>query len=178
MRLTEAKALRELRSGSEEALGWFIHRYTPYVTTVIGNIIGASMDPADIEEVAADVFFTLWQNADRVRSVKGFLGTVARNKAKNKLRELCGDLPLKDHILTLDVPGPEDRFQQEELAAAVKRAVLRMPQPDREIFLRFYYYYQSLEDISAETGINLSTVKTKLRRGRVRLKNALSRYLT
>ena len=54
--MTERQALKELRSGSEEALGWFIHQYTPYVTTVIHNIIGTYMDTADEEEVAADVF--------------------------------------------------------------------------------------------------------------------------
>ena len=172
------KALKELRGGSEEALAFFIHKYTPYVTTVIFNLIGTSMEMEDIEEVAADVFFTLWENADTVHSVKGYLGTVARNKAKNKLRELGCELPLKDHMLVIDELTPEMHIEKKELAAIVKRAVLWMPQPDREIFLRFYYYYQSLEEIAAEMGINISTVKTKLRRGRSRLKKSLARYLT
>ena len=90
--------MKELRAGSEDALQFFIHKYTPYVTTVIFNIIGTSMDMADIEEIAADVFFALWQNAATVHSVKGFLGTVARNKAKNKLRETGRELPLDDQI--------------------------------------------------------------------------------
>lgn len=176
--MTEKQALKELRSGSEDALGWFIHQYTPYVSTVISNIIGTYMAPADIEEVAADVFFTLWENADTVHSVKGYLGTIARNKAKNKLRELTDDLPMKDHILIVDEMDPEHRMEQKELAAAVKRAVMAMRQPDRDIFLRFYYYYQSLEEISQETGIGLSSVKSRLRRGRLKLKQTLIRYLT
>ena len=53
-----------------------------------------------------------------------------------------------------------------------------MGQPDRDIFLRFYYYYQSIEDIALEMDINLSTVKSKLRRGRGKLKQTLTRYLT
>lgn len=176
--MTERKALKELRKGSEDALGWLIHQYTPYVTTVIYNIIGTYMDTADIEEVASDVFFTLWENASAVHNIKGYLGTVARNKAKNKLRELPQDLPLMDQILIVDGLDPEHLAEEKELSAAVKRAVMAMPQPDREIFLRFYYYYQSLEDISAEMGINLSSVKSKLRRGRVKLKKTLLRYLT
>ena len=176
--MTEKQALRELRHGSEEALGWFIHQYTPYVTTVIHNIIGTYMDTADVEEVAADVFFALWENARQVHSPKGYLGTVARNKAKNKLRELTDDLPLKDHILLADELDLEEQTEKKELAAAVKRAVLTMRQPDKEIFLRFYYYYQSLEDISTEMDLRLSTVKSKLRRGRIKLKQTLLRYLT
>ena len=56
--MTENKALRELKKGSEEALEWFVDQYSSYVTTIIYNIIGEVMDEADIEEVASDVFFT------------------------------------------------------------------------------------------------------------------------
>jgi RNA polymerase sigma-70 factor (ECF subfamily) len=176
--LTERQALKQLRMGSEEALGWFIHQYTPYVTTVIHNIIGTYMDISDVEEVAADVFFALWEEAELVHSPKGFLGTVARNKAKNKLRELTDNLPLNDYLLITEEDGLEARTEKKELAAAVKRSVLAMRQPDRDIFLRFYYYYQSLDEISCEMGIGLSTVKSRLRRGRAKLRQTLLRYIT
>lgn len=176
--LTEANALKELKNGSEKALEWFIKAYTPYVTTVIHNIIGAHMDMSDVEEVAADVFYKLWENAGSVYSVKGYLGTVARNLAKNKCREMGFDLPLEDQILVVDELTPESRMEKKELNRAVKLAVLGMPYPDREIFLRHYYYCQTMEAISAKMGINLSTVKTKLRRGRIRLRSALIQYIT
>ena len=176
--MTEAMALKKLQDGSEEALAWFIHAYTLYVTTIIHNILGAYMDMSDVEEVAADVFYKLWEHADTVHSPKGFLGTVARNLAKNKCREAGFDLPLEDQILVVDGETPESRVEQKELRRAVKKAVLGMPYPDKEIFLRFYYYCQTLEAISADMGINLSTVKTKLRRGRIRLRSALTQYIT
>jgi len=97
--------------------------------------------------------------------------------AKNKAREAVFDLPLEDNILIVDELTPEGQFEQKELSAAVKQAVLNMPHPEREIFLRFYYCYQSLEQISNEMKMNLSTVKTKLRRGRAKLKDTLARYL-
>ncbi len=176
--MTELTALKKLQNGSEEALGWFIERYTPYVTTIINHILGACMDRSDVEEVASDVFYKLWEHAEDVHSPKGFLGTVARNLAKNKCREIGYELPLEEQILVVDELTPETRIEKKELDRAVKRAVLEMPQPDREIFLRFYYYCQPLEAISADMGINLSTVKTKLRRGRIRLRGALTQYIT
>ena len=176
--MTERKALKELQKGSEEALAWFIHQYTPYVSTVIFNIIGTYMDTADIEEVASDVFLALWENAAAVTSPKGYLGTVARNKAKNKLREMNRGMPLMDEIVVLNGLDLEQQMEEKELSSAVKRALLAMPEPDKEIFLRFYYYYQSLDDISVEMGINLSTVKSKLHRGKLKLKQSLLRYLT
>lgn len=176
--MTEANALKELKKGSEPALEWFIDSYTPYVTAIIRNIIGECMDLADVEEVASDVFYALWENARKVYSVKGYLGTVARNMAKNKLRSLDWDLPLEEKILVVAGDNPETALEEKEKAKAVKRAVLRMPYPEREIFLRHYYYCQKIETISREMDIPLSTVKTKLRRGRARLGRELEKILT
>ena len=134
------------------------------------------MPEADIEEVVSDVFVALWRSADTVRSPKGFLSTTARNLAKNKARSYNLTLPLDDQILQIEGLTMEDLWERRELSDAVKQAVLQMGQPDRDIFLRFYYYYQSLEEISAQMAIPLSTVKSRLRRGRSKLEKALSRY--
>ena len=178
--MTELKMLWDLKMGSQEALCWFIDRYTPYVTTLISNIIGETMTRADIEEVAADVFFVFWRNSHKVKfhSVRGYLGAVARNLAKNKLRELGKNRILEDDTLILEVPSPEGEVAQKELAAAVRQCVNRLPMPEREIFLRYYFYYQTVEQISDEMGINLSTIKTKMRRGRSRLKAQLKELLS
>ena len=46
-------------------------------------------------------------------------------------------------------------------------------EPERSIFLRHYYLYQSTGQIAEDMGINRNTVTTKLRRGRERLKEEL-----
>ena len=175
--MTEANALKQLQNGSEKALEWFIKTYTPYVTTIIRNIVADNMSTGDIEELASDVFFKLWENAEKVHSPKGFLGTVARNLAKSKCRRLGFSLPLEEDVLVIDGISPETVVEKKELRRAVRLAVLGMPLPDREIFLRYYYYFQTMEVISKEMGINLSTVKTKLRRGKIRLRDALAQYI-
>ncbi len=67
--MTEATALLRLQEGREDALVWFIEKYTPYVCTVIRYIIGSSMAEADVEEAASDVFLVLWEQAERVSPV-------------------------------------------------------------------------------------------------------------
>ena len=176
--MTETAALRELKKGSEAALCWFIDAYTPYVTAIIHGIIGEHMDMADVEEVASDVFYALWENARKVYSVKGYLGTMARNKAKNKLRSLDYDLPLEEQVLVLEGGDPEEKLEEKERKRAVRWAVLQMPHPEKEIFLRHYYYCQKVDTISREMNLPLSTVKTKLRRGRARLGRELEKILT
>ena len=51
-RVNEAKALALLKSGDQEALEWFIDKYSAYVGTVVSNFLRSSMSHEDIEEVA------------------------------------------------------------------------------------------------------------------------------
>ena len=172
----EKSALRALKQGDEAALEWMIDRYAAYVGAIIYNIIGSFMTVSDVEEVASDVFLALWSNAEKVRpgKVKAYLSGIARNKAKEKTREMGYELPLEDDaVMISDVDVARD-FEEREQAALIRRAVLALPRPDREIFLRHYYYCQSVSQIAGEMGINPSTVKTKLRRGREKLKEIMS----
>ena len=179
MELTETKALRLLQQGSTDALKWFINKYTPYVSTIIYNIIGSAMSSADVEEVASDVFLALWENAGKVNSgsVRGYLGSIARNKAKNKFREAGFELPLDEGLYIAEDLSLEDQQIEKELQAIVRQKVLDMAQPDREILLRYYYYYQPIPRIAYEMGMTASNIKVRLHRARNSLKTTLSNYI-
>ena len=176
--MTETSALKKLQLGSSDALNWFVKKYSAYVSTVIHNIIGQTMGNSDVEEVAADVFYTLWKNAEKVNesSVKGYLGCVARNKAKNKLRETGHSFTYEDEFNITEEMSLEDQCLEAELKTAVKTAVASMKEPEREIVLRYYYYCQSVSTISQEMRLSASNVKIKLHRARKVLKAMLERY--
>lgn len=173
--MDERHALRGLTQRKEEALAWFIRRYAPYVNTIVFNILGETMSVRDVEEISSDVFLVLWNNADRVRpgKVKAYLSGVARNKARDRLRQTGRELPLEEDILLTADTDMEHDLEVREQARLVKHAIQNMDQPDREIFLRHYYYGQPLSRIAEEMEMNLSTVKTRLRRGRSKLKDEL-----
>lgn len=177
--MTETKALQRLRQGREDALSWFIDKYTAYVCTVIRCIIGASMPEEDVEEAASDVFLTLWEQADRVYadSVKPWLGGVARNKAKQKLRARGLTVSLDEDWIAVDTADPEASLEQAERDRIVRGAVRAMEPVDREIFLRYYFHCQPIADISREMKLPASTVKSRLRRGREKLRSVLEAAL-
>ena len=77
-------------------------------------------------------------------------------------------LPLEEQILVVEGGNPEEKMEEKERNRAVRWAVLQMPQPEKEIFLRHYYYAQTVQEIGAVMDMKESTVKTKLRRGRMR----------
>lgn len=175
--MDEAQALDALRKGSEEALGWFIDRYTAYVSTIVNNMLLPKLGAPDAEEAVCDVFLALWRSAGQIRpgGVRAWLGGVARNKACDALRAHRALLPLDDDVLAIPAPGPEEELGERELRRRVRAAVEAMPEPDREIFLRHYYYCQSVAEIALALDMNCNTVKTRLRRGRERLKDGLTR---
>lgn len=159
---------------------WFISKYTPYVSTIIYNIIGTSMSVADIEEVASDVFYAFWNNADKVRlpSVRGYLGSIARNKAKNKFREAGYEFSLDDDLYISEDISIEEKYLEDELHTIVKHKVLSMKEPEQEILLRYYYYCQSIPNIAKEMGLTVPNVKVKLHRARNALKSTLTEYFS
>ena len=93
--MNDAKALALLKSGDQEALAWFIDKYSAYVGTVVNSILAGSMSHEDVEEVTADVFVTLWRSADNLipLNLKGYLSRVARSLSMQKLRERVQALP-------------------------------------------------------------------------------------
>jgi RNA polymerase sigma-70 factor (ECF subfamily) len=163
--------LGSIRRGSEDALERLINKYYAYVCVVIINAAGNRLTREDIEEAVSDVFFALWESADRVQKVKPWLGATARHKARNKLRELRDELPLDYEIAADDDRSAlEDAIISNSEKAAVKTAILAMDAPDREIFLRHYYGSQTTAVISEEIGISESAVKQRLVRGRKKLR--------
>ena len=87
--MNDAKALALLKSGDQDALEWFIDKYSAYVGTVVNSILSSSMTHEDVEEVTADVFVTLWRSAETLipLNLKGYLSRVARSLSMQRLRE-------------------------------------------------------------------------------------------
>lgn len=78
----EEELLRKLRARRQRALETVIDHYGGYVATVIRNALGEAGTMEDAEELAADVFFSLWEHAGDVTpgKLRPWLGAVARNR--------------------------------------------------------------------------------------------------
>lgn len=177
--MTEEQILRKMRQGDPAGLEALMDKYISYISAICWNILRNCMQPEDAEEVVSDVFLAAWEQCSDIRpgKLKPWLGAVARNMAKNKLRHLGCELPLEEDVLELpDDDTPDAQLERAEEAKLVRSAVDRLGEPDREVFLRHYFHAQTVEEISRAMSLNESTVKTKLRRGRMRLKTILTRW--
>ncbi len=174
--LTEKRALALLQADRPGGLEWFIDEYTPYVSAVVRGILGRAMPEQDIEETVSDTFVTLWRSRTKVRpgQAKGYLGAIARSRALNRLRLAGSDLALEEDILILPEAGPEALAEGRERDEAVRRAVQSLSEPDREIFVRHYYYGQRAADVAALLGMTPEAVRQRLKRGRDKLRAVLT----
>lgn len=174
--MDENRLLRRLARGDSEALPPLIEAYSAYVYTIVKNIVQPPLPDEDVEEVVSDVFLTLWERAADVEQgrLRPWLAAVTRNKARDKLRALRLADPLGEDYLLLSVPGPEEDLLARELRQLTRRAVESLPEPDRSIFQRHYYLYQKTDEIAAALELKPATVRTRLSRGREKLKQMLA----
>ena len=176
--LTEEKIVRGLKRKNTDALAELMERYGRYVAGIIVQLLKGYGTVQDVEELMADVFLAVWNASDRLdltlySSLKGYLGAIARNKAKDFLRKKkLATLALDDDILVFS-DSVEKEFLQKEQQSIIQKALDRLSAEDRDIFIRYYYRYDKVSDIALQMGMNEQTVKSRLARGRKFLKQFL-----
>lgn len=84
------RLVEKLKKHDEKALSKIIEQQSGFVASVIYNTSKGSLTKEDIEEVIADVFVTLWNNAEKVQEgkLKGYLCSIAKTRALNKIKSL------------------------------------------------------------------------------------------
>lgn len=166
----EAKLLLRLGKRQKNSIDKAIEIYTPYLSTVLYNMVGNGLPKEDIEEIIADVFVSLWKNADYIDLSKGtlrsYIAKTARNLALKRLSKRREYTPLDD----IELPDEKNFTHDNSISEELWNAVMELGEPDSEIFVRYYKYDEKIKDISKATSLNISTVKSKLSRGKRKLK--------
>ena len=132
----------------------------------------------DVEELTADVFLALWAHAGELEPEQGlrpWLGAVARNKAADWLRTHRAAVPLPENAAAPGGVDPQDEAERREWAARLWDAVEGLDEPDRTLFLRYYYYGDRLKDAARELGLSQAAAKQRLFRGRKALRDILTK---
>jgi RNA polymerase sigma-70 factor (ECF subfamily) len=174
--LTEQSALERMAQGDEAGLAWCIQTYTGYVSAIVWNILGQHLTVQDAEEVVADVFVSLWQYCQNPQpnKLKAYLGRIARSRAIDRLRREKFTLSLEYDEVEFSTDSSETQVLAQEQKEQLRQALRDMPPVYQEIFIRHYYYCQSAVAIAAAMGIKPDTVRQRLRRGRMFLRQTLT----
>jgi RNA polymerase sigma-70 factor (ECF subfamily) len=177
--------LRRIQAQDQQALGLLYDQLAPLVHTLILRILG---DPTDAEDVLLETFWQIWHGAasyDPLRgSVEGWVITLARSRAldhlrAHKRRTLAATASPSAYPPCQPSPAtiPEDCVLQGERARAVRAALAALPAEQRLVLELAYYHGLSQTEMAQCLAQPLGTIKTRVRAGLLRLRQALQPYL-
>lgn len=153
-------------------------QFSPYLSTVVWNVMGAAADPMDVEEIVSDAYLSLWTHRDTLdpaQGVKSWLAATARNRAVDRLRT-APPTPLSlEDADPAGGPSPEEALERQQFAGALLRAVQALPPPDDALVFRFYYEEERLKDIARDLGLSVPAAKSRLCRARQKLRAILTK---
>ena len=185
----ETTLVAEARGGSEGAFTTLLRQYDRNIYRLALNITG---NQEDAEDVMQDAFLKAYTHLDRFQGNSRFytwLVRIAVNEALMKLRKRRGD-----RTVSLDEPvrtenndlmprevedwgdDPEERYAKEEVQQIVSKAIEGLdPQ------FRVVVALRDVEDFSTEEtaellGLSVPAVKSRLLRGRLKLREKLNPY--
>ncbi len=167
--MNDCTIIRKLKQNNEKAIKELIDKYGRYVAAVIYGVSGSLLKAEDIEEIVSDVFYSVWKrrhNLLEIDSIKPYLAQAARNMTKNKFSHVKDEQSLDDEIGVFDTEEIDELLIQKEKISIVKEFMDTMKYPDKEILTAYYLRDYKLDDIAAMYELPLSTVKSKIYRGR------------
>lgn len=176
--MNDDKLIKLIKTNPSKGLSKAIELYGPLVKTIVVRIIGYE-HKQDVEECVSDVFVELWKSIDKFDSDKGLLknyiisitrhvgiNTFNRKIIKHELIPLEED----DLELELDLTNEVSNTINKNI---IKETLEDLPQPDKDIFIRRYYLFESVKEIASSLNLNPKAVENKLYRGKKKLKDTL-----
>ena len=167
---------------SEQAIGELAKKYGQLVRRVANNILS---DPEDAAECENDTYLACWNSIppEYPMVLTSYLCRIARNTAISKYR-LCTaqkrnshyDMALEELADCLAANGnPEEEIQARELGAALNRFLETLKAEDRIIFLRRYWFSDSVSEIAKKLAGTENRVSVRLFRIREKLRRFLKK---
>ena len=176
-RLEDSKIISLFFERSEQAISELDRAYGPAVKRTAANILH---DRQDVEECVNDTYLGCWNSIPphRPDPLVSFVCRIARNLAVSRLRSETAARRNRDFDLVLDeleefIPSGfdvEEEYLAKELAEAVSRFLLQLDYDDRFLFVRRYWYADSVKAIAEamhkpenRTSVRLHRLREKLR---------------
>ena len=176
--MRDQEIIRLLLERDERGIDELMKQYGSLIRYIIRPVVP---DSEDAKECLSDVTMRIWDKIGLYDERKGgfsvWITAVARNTALNFAKDLrrnpdSGEIPQ-------DTPSggmtPEEGVIQRERQAKLEAAIRSLSGTDKILFYRRYYYMQSVKQISAETGMTLKSVESRLYRLKQRLKDEMGR---
>lgn len=174
--------IERIRQGDQPALDLLYKRYSSPIYSLVWKILQNS---EEAEDVALDVFWQVWRQADRYDPARGtppaWIFTLARSRAIDRLRSRARR---EDRTISIDDPNlhfdpldenasPDQIVSFRQSRDAVRAAMEKLSAVQREAIELAFLKGMTHVEIAERLGQPLGTVKTRIRQGLIRLRKHL-----
>ena len=186
-RPSEAELIKSVCSGEREA---FYELVRPYERMIYATAISVVKNPADAEEVAQEAFLKAFSNIASFRAESKFstwLVQITYNEARMKLRKARphlydsiddqqqneqGEYRPRDYADWR--PISSELLEQSEIRQALQNAISALSPAYREVLILRDLQQLSIKETTSILGVSAATVKTRLHRARLLLRDTLA----
>ena len=177
--MTDQSIIGLLFQRSEQAIEHMARRFGPRLLQTARNILDTLQDA---EECVSDTYLAVWNAIPprRPDPLSGFVYKTGRNLALKRLRHETAakrnqryDLSLEELSGCIPDRAMEETVSARALGKAIDRFLDTIPRDSRTIFLRRYWFGDSVRDIAGNMGYSENTVSVRLNR----IRNKLRTYL-
>ena len=167
----------------QQAIAETDKKYGAYFRGLALSVLGNEQDS---EECVSDAYMKLWETIPPQKPAKlgAFTARIVRNIALNTLTRLSalkrgggeGSTPFDEIAQCLpSAESTERTVESRELARVIERFLGTLGREKQLIFMKRYWYFESVSDIAREMDISESKVKMSLKRTRDRLREFLGK---
>ena len=164
---------------AEHAIEAMTKHYGPRLYRTAMNILGRH---EDAEESVNDTYLAVWNAIppETPEPLAGYVYKTGRNLALKRLRHDTAQKRRRDYDLSLEelegcLAGAslQDEIDARLLGRAIDRFLDTLPAQSRILFLRRYWFGDSVKDIAKDRGMSQNAVSVSLRRTREKLRSYL-----
>lgn len=166
--------IEQLRNKDVQALNALVKEYQDKVFRICLGYLQNEHDAADVTQ---EVFIKALEKIDQYKGeakISTWIIRIAINLSLNYLRDN------KKRLLHTELSGINledeslDTYQQKETRQIVRKAIYKLPDKQKKVFILSYYMDYSYQEISEVTGYTISSIESLLFRARKRLRESLA----
>jgi RNA polymerase sigma-70 factor, ECF subfamily len=175
---------RLIGSRDRAAFAEFYDRHATRLYSVAQRILN---DATEAQDVVQDVFMQIWEKAGQFDARLGqpsfWVVTLVRNKAIDRIRasqrraKLADDAGAEAALAAGTAEPPHESLHGREKAGLIRSALVELPADQRHAIELAFFSGLTQHEISAQLSEPLGTIKARIRRGLLKLRDQLEGVL-
>lgn len=179
--VTDAELVRQMKAGDEQAFATFYDRFAPGLFSMIYAIL---RDQKEAEDVLQEAFVQMWKRTATYDAARSSLFTwavmISRHKAIDRLRARQRQSRLSEAVANENVASTAPARDRADTALArndererVRLALSQLGDAQREAIDLAFFAGLTQTQISEKLNTPLGTIKARIRRGLLALRETL-----